>query len=161
MTESAEGALGDKGNPADKRGSVIGEGVDERLEALERGDKALRGELSKLHRAVKRLSGSIGEGADERRPILKDVYNAVRARTFADAARRESGGKAGSESAHRGKGERRGGVRGRERASSAAQHGATGVMSVGVILSLGAVLALALALLRRWRRASAKGLKSR
>lgn len=106
--------------------------TDERLAALERGDKELRKELAKLSRAVAKLSGSLGDAADARGPLLKGVYNAVR--------------------------ERRPDPPKPKRASAPPTH-AAGV-SVGVVLSAGAVLALALVLLRRWRR-SAKGFKSR
>ncbi|CAK9781012.1 hypothetical protein CC85DRAFT_269460 [Cutaneotrichosporon oleaginosum] len=104
--------------------------TDERLSALERGDKELRKELAKLNRAVAKLTGNVGEAAEARSPVLKSVYEAVRRRPDPVPVR-----------------------------ATPATHAAS--VSVGVVLSAGAVLALALALLRRWRRSAAKGLKSR
>lgn len=157
--------VGDRGELGPGAGPGAGSGksggksaAEKRLAALERGDKELRAELSNLNRAINTLSGNVAEGAEVRGPILKAVYNAVRdARTRSNPAERGNGSEA-----RRGRGRRQAQRDGGRDAGAAERRGATaGAVSVGVVLSLGAVLALALTLLRRWRRSTAKGLKSR
>lgn len=155
-------------SPKQGQGQAPGQGerrsaTDDRLAALEQGDKDLRAELAKLTRAVASLSGNVGEQADGRGSLLESVYDTLRRRAGADVLGRERGSVAdgGARRGHRksGHGDGRGLASTQEEGKSSVGAGA---MSVGVVLSLGAVLALALAVLRRWRRANAtKGLKSR